>query len=309
MKKILLFAAIIMATVISVSADETKCNFTLYVESDVESDNLNEELTFDAWKMLAGINIKYKTYSHRSDNEQGIFFVGDEIQISVYGYFYSFAGWSDGWTGDDPDFAWSRDITLTEDLSLGIMVSAKDMQVKAYSSNDELGSAIGSFSINNDSKETFKGTDLAGKCAIAFFAEPKEGGKFLGWISEAVYQQMKNDSPEEIFNEWVSETIKSYNESLTDPDFNPAMKEVNQLLLTPYIELDSEGLIILSQLIQLYDVPSGTFALRAIFEAEPSAVENVNSQSARNAQKELRDGAVYIIRGDKRYNVLGAEMK
>lgn len=114
MKKLLLIAAIMMATVMSVRADETKCNFTLYVESDVESDNLNEELTFDAWKMLAGINIKYKTSSHRSDNEQGIFYVGDEILISVYGQYYTFAGWSDGWTGGDPNYAWSRDITIAE---------------------------------------------------------------------------------------------------------------------------------------------------------------------------------------------------
>ncbi|MBQ7210197.1 MAG: hypothetical protein IJS05_04805 [Paludibacteraceae bacterium] len=310
MKKTLLIAAIMMAMVMSVSADETKCNFTLYVESDVESDNLNEELTFDAWKILAGINIKYKTSSHRSDNEQGIFYVGDEIQISVYGYFYTFAGWSDGWTGDDPNFI--RDITLTEDLYLGIMVSALDLQVKAYSSDDNLGSAIGSFAISNNSQETFKGTDmLSDKCTFAFFAEPSEGGKFLGWVSDVMYQVMKKDASETVFNEWLAETIKNYEDSQTDPDIDPAMKELNQLMLSPYIELNTEELMILNSIITFYDKNTGIFGMRAIFGSEPTGLENVeqgvNNQTS--AQKVMREESVYIIRDNKTYNVLGAEVK
>ena len=312
MKKILFIAVMMMAAFVAVNADETKCNFTLYVESDVESDNLNENLTFDVWQALAGISVQYKTSAHRSDNENGIFYIGDEIHISVYGLYYKFAGWSDGWIGDDADMAWSRDITLTEDLFLGIMVSALDLQVKAYSSDDNLGSAIGSFAIGNNSQETFKGTDmLSDKCTFAFFAEPSESGKFLGWVSDVMYQVMKKEASEEVFNEWLAETIKNYEDSQTDPDIDPAMKELNQLMLSPYIELNTEELMILNSIITLYDKNTGIFGMRAIFGSEPTGLENVeqgvNNQTS--AQKVMREGSVYIIRDNKTYNVLGAEVK
>ena len=310
MKKIFILAAIIMAMVISVNADDTKCNFTLYVESDVESDNLNEDLTFDVWEFLAGINVQYKTSAHRSDNENGIFYIGDKIHISVYGRYYAFAGWSDGWIGDDADMAWSRDITLTEDLFLGIMVTALDLKAEAYSSDDKLGTALGSFFIGNDSRETFKGTDmLASDCHFAFFAEASEGGKFLGWISDVTYRQMKNDVSEEVFNEWLAETIKNYEDSQTDPDFDEVTKEINQMLLSPYLELNAEALMIMNSYIQIYDQKSGTFAMRAIFGSEPTGLENVESGVKNQGQKVMREGAVYIIRNNKTYNVLGAEVK
>mgnify|MGYP007069886281 CR=1 FL=1 len=309
MKKILLCLAIAMATIFSVKADNTKCDFSLYVESDNESDNLNEDLTFEMWQTLAAINVRFNTAAHRADNEQGIFYVGDEIHISVYGFLYSFAGWSDDWTSGDKDFDWNRDITLTGDLSLGIIVNTLPLKIEALSNDDNLGTTLSSFFINNNSQETFKGTDLLNKCDISFYAEPKEGCTFLGWISDITYQQMLNDLSDEDFKEWVSETIKSYEESQTSDDYTQEMKEINLMLKSTYIQLDNNDLMNLNSNIQLYDNKTGRFALRAIFKGETDAGVTTCSQTVNSVQKVLRNGQLLINRNGKTYNALGAEMR
>ena len=265
------------------------CQVTISLASSVSGDEVNP----DDLPLLASV---VPLYDEENPNNSllfqdgqlvGTIEQGGALSVFIAGYIYEFDHWSDN-TGND-----YRDFFVDGDINLTLYLRPRLLTIKTVCDEAQGTVAItGSPSFRYSDRNAWSAT---------LTAQPKQGYAFAGWVPEMDWN-LVDITPELILESYATLIAEGEQYGALPEELAFIKKLFNSSLTLNGADID---------LIRLFfDFnENAELIFRAVFKpAGGTGIDEVQSNKVQST-KVIKDGTLYILRGDKTYTASGAEVK